>query len=212
MTDYKTGVESKPMNNLRTLTESPLSEDEAKSILERLFPYFWQIVIAAWQEWEKIPPAQRLKLGPRARANNVYDFIAFHARLVFSKVPGCDILDHRGLMLLGVDGRAVVRFKKLRDDKRTSNIMTRQQRLYSTGRELPGMPPKAGRLVVGYLLNLTQSGVEALLVTCQFGSRLEYYFEIPKIESNVVPLPLPQERRKPKVRAVKIAKPEEEGK
>lgn len=212
MTDYKTGVESSPMNNLQAPADLPLSEDEAKTILERLFPYFWQIVLAAWQDWEKIPPAQRLKIGARARANNIYDFIAFHARFILGKVPGCNIIDHRGLMVLGVDGRAIVRFKKLRDDKRTSNIMTQQQMLFSTGKELPGMPPKAGRLVVGYLLNLTATGIEALLVTCQQGTRLEYYFDIPKAESNVVPLPLPQERRKPKVRAIKISKPEEEGK
>ena len=203
--------------NLQEPDPPPISEDEANSILERLYPSFWLVVQAAWKDWEDIPVKQRTRLTARARAGNVSDFLAFHARVILNQLPGVNIIPYRGLFLVGVDGRVVLRFKKLRDDKKTSNILTRQQRLLRENRAamLPGIPPKAAILVVGYLLNITQTGIEAVLITCQNGNRLEYFIPIPKTQakssSNIIDMPKREEKQRPIVKPKKIEKKKEEG-
>jgi hypothetical protein len=197
------------MSTLQTLTPSPISQDDAEAALERFYPAFWELMSTAWKKWESIPPNLRVELNTRARANCVSSFIAFNAESLFRKIPGATIIPSRGMILVGVDGKILLRFKKLDSDKRYRNILTRQQRMFALHQELPGMPAKASVLVVGYLLNTTETGVEAVLVTCTNGTRLEFFFDVPKVETNVVELPLQQDKRKPRVRAIKIEKTED---
>src|ERR1051325_7384715 len=160
-----------PMSNLSGSNQPPIPPDDAENLLNRLFNDFWMIVGAAWQSWENLPALERMKLDARARAACINRFIVFEAKLHFSKVNGVNVVERRGMFLLSVEGRVLLRFKKLREDKKTSNVPTRQQKLFSTHKELPEMPPHAAYLTVGYMLNITETGIEAVLVTCQNGSQ-----------------------------------------
>jgi hypothetical protein len=56
-------------------------------------------------------------------------------------------------------------------------------------KELPGMPPAAARLIIGYQLNLTQTDIEAILVTYPNGSQLSWSYPITDFgETNVIPI------------------------
>ena len=160
------------MKNLPPVQLSLFSQDDADSILNPHYTAFEEFMFGAWKDWESVPVAQRTQLSPRARAACVYDFIVNRAKTYFSKVKGADLVVRRGLILFGLDGKVLLRFKKLNKNKKASNILTNQQIEFSLQRTLPGIPPQAARLIVGYQLNEVPFAIELGLSAPHAGSLL----------------------------------------
>jgi hypothetical protein len=183
------------------------TEDEADEVLKPYYDAIRSFFFGAWNDWEKLPAAMRSKLSARARANFLYDFILFRAKSHFTGLKDVIMIERRGLFLFGVLGKVIFRFKKLNRDKRHCNIPTGQQIMLSLQRELPGMPPAAARLIVGYQLNLTQTDIETILVTYPNGKNLSWAYPIiDDGQSNVIPIMLTGNQpppSKPIVRAKK---------
>lgn len=159
---------------------------------------------SVWQAWEELPEKQRMMMTPTARANNLYSFFMFYARTYFADVHGVNIL-HKRLFLIGVHGVLLLRFKKLKslEDKRSRNYPTLYQVEYSKQQPLPDMPPEAVRLTIGYVLNITSTGVHGLYATYPFGSMLYWDFEFERPAEKVIQMPAKQERKR-KVRAKNV--------
>jgi hypothetical protein len=193
------------MNDLQDLPNPLISEEEAKTLLQPYMAIFWKIMLDVWNAWEEIPEKQRMMMSTTARANNLYSFIVHHARSYFTDDPDIKIFDKR-LFLVGIKGLVLLRFKKLKskDDRRSSNYPTLFQRDYSTQKVLPGMPPQAARLTVGYVLDVTQTFIEAVFVTYPCGAILHWYFEVERRAAKVVAMPIAQKRER-KVRAKNVA-------
>lgn len=194
------------MNNLQDLPEPLISKEEAERLLTPYMATFWKIMLNVWKAWEEIPEKQRMMMTATARANNLYSFILHYARSYFSDNRDVKIIEKR-LFLVGIKGLVLLRFKKLKgiDDRRSSNYPTLFQRNYSTQKILPGMPPEAARLTVGYVLDITQTSVQGVFVTYPCGSILHWDFEVERSAKKVVPMPTPEQRqRKRSVRAKNV--------
>jgi hypothetical protein len=182
------------MNKLSTPLK-PVSCDEAERLLSPHQAAFREIMESAWKEWERIPVELRSKLNARARANCLYDFIVHQARAHFQSLRDVEIIEKRGLFLLGFAGRIILRFKKLRANRLCSNVPTNQQLRFSLQLELPGIP-LATRLNVGYMLDIAQTGIDSILVTLQSGREVLWDFPVLQgTQPSVVPLTLNRPRQ-----------------
>lgn len=194
------------MNDLQELPEPLISKEEAQTLLQPYMGAFWKIMLTVWKAWEGIPEEQRMMLTPTARANCLHSFILHHARSHFHGKPDVQIIEKR-LFLVGIKGVVLLRFKKLKsiDDKRSSNYPTLFQLGYSAQQVLPGMPPEAARLTVGYVLDVTATSIQGIFVTYPCGKMLHWDFEVERHATKVVQLPTPQQgERKRKVRAKNV--------
>jgi hypothetical protein len=192
------------MNKLQAHQPMYISQSEAESVLNPYKPKLQRVIYDAWAEWERIPDEHRSKLNARARANCLYAFMVHYARVYFADEPEVTLLERRGLFLIGIANRITIRFKKLRHGKKTSNIMTHQQINFNLQLDLPGIP-KAVRLTVGYILDVTQTRIKDVVVTLFQGRQLEWDFSINPQVATVVQMPInaTQPPRKARVRAKK---------
>ena len=194
------------MSNLQALPDPPISKEEAQTLLEPYFDYFWSIAESTWSHWENVPENGRMMATATARANMLFSFIVHFARSVFSEIEEAKIHEGR-LFLVGI-GDALLRWKKLRghDDLRSRNYPTLFQQEYSKQIRLPGIP-RSTRLTVGYVLNVTATAIDALYITCPTGNKILWFIEIPR-PGKVKFLPLPQPSTPPTVRAINVRRKE----
>lgn len=159
-----------------------ISEDEGRQILEthwgRLrFCYAW-----AWEQWEELPPEKRIPLGARSRASFIHDYATYRARKEFDGVPGVDVVDDHGFLVLVFEDTVILRFKKFRNaGMGTSGIATRQQQQFEWQDPIPGMPV-ATNLVSGYSLDQLQTSMSMVAIACSVGSDLQWSIDITENE------------------------------
>jgi hypothetical protein len=126
-------------------------------------------------------PAVLLEHDPRAAAACIYAHMAAEAeRRFITHHPKVQPIDPRllgGLKVwrVGDPGAdALIRFKKHDEDGYSRNYPTRQARQYDRGETLPGLPPEAVRLSIGYLLDATATEFIRTQVARPLGRRIDW--------------------------------------
>lgn len=172
-----------------------LGADAAHAFLK---PHVDKLVSAlqfGWTAWERLgkeAPKLRVDLDPRARAACVSAWISAEARRLFSDQKSVRITDQRRFLELVFEDRYVVRFKKLDTRGRWSNISTKQQKLWNSQQlELPGLPPRAVRLIAGYQLNALGTALEKTMLAMPDQNAVAWVLEITGDSENVIPMPVP---------------------
>lgn len=170
-----------------------ISQARAKRILAPYLSLLAECVERAWARWwEEIPPSARLAADPRGRAAMVYCFIIDEARARFDSMSGVSIRKTpQGLLWVNIQGLLLVRFKKLDETKRGSNVPTEFQRDYTLHRELPHLPRKTPRLVIGYQLDRSQTKITDILVTFRVGDVVKWHFSARDGYERGMPVPAP---------------------
>lgn len=171
-----------------------LTHSEAYSILESYLPFFHECIIGAWKDFCKWSPYSPHLITPRTRANIMHDFMTARARNKVNGTYGIRVHESGGLFLLIIEDKINIKFKKLNEDKRPSNIPTQQSLYFMEQMELPGIP-FATNLVVGYELNKLQTDISAVSIICPLGIKNDWFFdidgEIPSDEIEVIEIPIP---------------------
>jgi hypothetical protein len=146
-----------------------------------------------------------VQIAKRSRANLVYDYVADEARRTLSNVEGLTLTEERGFVLVNVENRLLVRFKKFNRRMGTSGIPTRQQLQFAHQQlALDGLGPMT-QLVVGYLLDDFELDISRVAVTCSVGSRIMWMIEIPPHVGTLADLPTaPAEPLAPIVRSTQV--------
>lgn len=145
-----------------------LDEDGARDLLGNRGPKLRKCIDAAWERWLKNPDAPTA--SKLTRAVTVYDYLTANVQTAFADDDGVSFTRKHGSLHMTTDKTAVIKFKKFRDRRlRTSGIATtaRNNFLEQTG-SLSGMV--VTNLVVGYLLDELEQGLERIAVTCPLGS------------------------------------------
>ena len=156
------------MANLREV----ISPDRAMEILAPHEKDFRDTLFEAWRTWqhlgEIIPDCHRAATS-RGRANFVYDqwrhglLHRFDGR----DKEGIKVNSDMSSLLVFFGSDLVVRPKRFDLQKRPVNYPTpRQQRFANLYNELPGMPPEATRVSVGYRLDITETEIKDIYVSC----------------------------------------------
>ena len=157
-----------------------LGQQDVAEILKPYYDRLWRCGALPFCEYvEKYPNTSIHSL--RTRANIVHDLMIHRMRAEFDGMRGARIIDlsHPYVRtLLEVNHRLLIRFKKLDESKLARNYRTKFIRDYEQDTDLPGIPPKAHRLTLGYRLNLLQTEVLDVSVTSCIGRRLEYDIEL----------------------------------
>lgn len=149
-----------------------ISQERATEILGPHDDDLVQPFFNGWGAWTRLgdfDPEYHATMTPRGRASLVYDFIMRDAKSRFEgrESEGIRTLDDYNSLLVGFGEEIVLRFKMFDQEKRPRNYPTMRQRQYAGQMlELPGMPPAATNLSIGYRLNETATEIQDIYITC----------------------------------------------
>jgi hypothetical protein len=170
---------------------SVISRETAEQILA---PQLDLVGLCLFNAWDKLKAetALAVPVKPRTRANLVYDYAVAEAWRLLDGREGLTLTDQRGFLLVTIDERLLLRFKKYRKGLMTSGIATGQAQLFAFQQlTLDGMPPMTN-IVAGYVLDEFQREIARVAITCRVGSRLIWAIDIPRPDAGVViPIPAP---------------------
>jgi hypothetical protein len=123
---------------------------------------FDQVCRYGFATYRAYSPEVLLEHDGRAAAACIYAHMAMEAeRRLLRHHPRIEPIDPKtpgGLRTWRIGEIAVIRFKKQDEDGKSRNYPTKQAKDYDRGDDLPGIPPPAARLSVGYFLD--QTGTE----------------------------------------------------
>ncbi|OMF17067.1 hypothetical protein BK131_03590 [Paenibacillus amylolyticus] len=131
----------------------------------------------------------RVKLSRRSHASICHDLVVNAIIERFEGVKGFGHLRRRGLFLLSVQGRILLRFNMFDQNLMSHGIETKQLvslRYQDVSQlEFEDYPPD-GLLHVGYCLNALETGVEHVYVTYRFGKINVWEWELTQTQQTVV--------------------------
>lgn len=166
------------------------SMTETMKAVDGLLDDFDAICRSSFGKYRGYPPEILIEHDARAAANCVYAHMLADAERRLSVRTGVVFKDVRGLKLWLVDDAAVVRFKKMDEDGRSRNYPTKQAKDYDRGTTLPGLPPPAVRLSVGYLADPTATEVLRVQVARPQGRSIDWCAAIVPVGERIVGQPL----------------------
>lgn len=144
------------------------SDEDQEHVMGLLAPYLDRmlpIFAAAVELYNKeVSSKARAEQNSRAIANAVWCHVWAGFQREFLDMPGCHFLDRKGLQVLNIQDAVSLRAKKVDKNGRHQNADTPQQRAFDTQMELPGFPPAAARIVMGYQPDEAFSLVERVIV------------------------------------------------
>lgn len=108
---------------------------------------------------------------------------AFHSlREALEGQAGCRFPSIRGLEVLDHKGKALIRIKKVNGAGRGRNATTQQQIDYDAQLPLPGLPPKAIRLVAGYQADPAFNSVQRVIISAPLGKTISWAAQVVILE------------------------------
>lgn len=179
------------MNNHVSL-QSPISSDEAKTVLDPHLPLLARSLHEGWNYWVQYRDCGEpyaIPLDPSAVAMLVNRYIWHRIYHNFKDVPGVRFDTVRGQRILVIGDKLTIRFKKFDDRLRSRNIPTKQQQAFDLQLPLIDVPP-CPRLTFGYVLDPLQANIDRLAVTLPLGKALAWSFIIPEVETEIEIMPL----------------------
>ena len=155
-----------------------LAQSRADRLLRKDYRILSRVITTAWEDYQAYPFDVQAAHTPRTRASAVHDHMVSRAREAFGSVLHAQCTEYGGLFMVLLYGRIAMRFKKLDDDFRSSNIPT-QQSLDFVRQEsdLPGIKSMTN-LQAGYRLNRLQTDLEGVYVACPRGSYNHWITEL----------------------------------
>ncbi len=127
----------------------------------------------AVKKYRGYAPDVLIEHTPRAAANCIYSHMEAAAQRLES-IPGVAFKDVRGLKLWLYRDLAVIRFKRMDEDGRYKRYPTKQAKDYDRNAPIPGLPPPAERLAVGYLLDPTGTSIVRVQVAKPSGREIDW--------------------------------------
>lgn len=162
-----------------------ISIDEAKEMITPVIEEKLRSgIINALQDYNDLDVSLKLTLSANTRANFINDRMCFHVREKMGHMSGIDFIKRRGrwhLVIIGKKEALEVKFKKLDDNRRPSNICTYESQdfMSQVQLEFPGMLHPITNIVAGYQLNTTRTGIRGIFVVCPYGSQNKWEIDVP---------------------------------
>ncbi|WP_156461338.1 hypothetical protein [Devosia sp. Root436] len=132
---------------------------------------------------ENYTDAARAQHTARAAANCIYS----HAERLMLDAEGSraglHILDVRGLRVMNWRDQALLRFKKVDGNGRSSNYQTKQQQDYDDQLPIPDLPDPAVRLTAGYELAPAGVGLNRVIISRRVGQGMFWSSQVIFLEN-----------------------------
>lgn len=130
-----------------------LTKEEAEKILTPYYPEFSDCIKSAWEDYKTFFQPQQYRFEIRTRASVVRDLVVDYIRKKFYKRKSTNIIEKtNGLFILSIEDTIFARFKKIKSDFTTSNILTQQTLQFVNGELFPEYLKKA-LVNVGYMVD-----------------------------------------------------------
>jgi hypothetical protein len=166
-----------------------LSRAEAEALLQ---PYLADVcapIRSAWKRWDELPVATRQPFTERTRANIIHDWTVLEAKRTLDRPPALTLTEQPGFLVVTVEDRLALRYKKLDDDLAIAGIPTSQFQLWSGQQTLEGLEPLTN-ITVGYCV--TEMGkLGEIMLLCKVKDRTLWRIDEPEEAGGAVVLPLP---------------------
>jgi hypothetical protein len=143
-----------------------ISSEDAKAILAPHISSLQSCVVSGLDEYNRHYGPIRHVHSPHARAMIIRDHIIFSVKKEFDEVSGVRILNKRGLFLLLINEKLLLRFKKLNNRMLARNYPTKQARKFSEQLSFDGFFVPVTNINVGYIANDLFTSPEKVVVAC----------------------------------------------
>ena len=136
-----------------------------------------EVMVAAWDDYLHYAPVHRRLHCATTRAGIVHDHIKNRARERFDDDPSCYVGDINKLLVVVIEQRLVIRFKRFLPDKTSRNIPTKQVEDYRMQRDIAGLHEQfnligeLSNLEAGYILDQFDSEMQETWLVCPSGIR-----------------------------------------
>ena len=150
------------------------SKSDAISILEPLYPDFLECIELGFKAYLTHYKSFSHLHKRRTKASIVNDHIIDFAKICFEDKNNIQIIEPKGLFLVEVEGKILVRFKKLNSDLQSCNFQTKQQIDFKKQLHIPGIPPALPRLDAGYIPNKLWTDLDGMYITFPFGNQIPW--------------------------------------
>ncbi|MDL2284499.1 hypothetical protein LJC19_05085 [Oxalobacter sp. OttesenSCG-928-P03] len=193
-----------------SLKEQKMKNTPQHVVIQKIaedLPVIYSCIKDGWAIYQKEYP-EHLKIAhtSRSRASLVHDHIASLARQRLEPRFGVHCHEIQKLFLVSFNSGVVIRFKKLDDNFRSSNIRTQQSLGFMEQETLPEIG-KAINLQAGYRLNELETDIEGIYLTLPIGeSGNAWIFELNEADfarGNVVDLPTMTQQKSKGIRFTK---------
>ncbi|HEV3339873.1 MAG TPA: hypothetical protein VG125_05940 [Pirellulales bacterium] len=162
--------------------DGQLGEEAVRAMMQPYRSILCDCTHGGWADWQnEVTESGRSRLSPTTRAGVVHNFTIARLKLALSANLNIQICERLGFFKFYVsngDDLAVVRFKRLGRDRCARNVRTKQQKKWYALATIDGIREEATRVTVGYMLDLSQTKIEDILVTLQFRKDVLWYFSI----------------------------------
>lgn len=140
-------------------------QERAMAVIEPIMHEIFPIFPDALKTYnEKYPAEVKAQHEGRTAAGCVRDHAWTEFKSLFMDRSGFNFLEIRGLHVLNIEDKLVIRIKKVDENGVHSNYQTAQQKDFDRQVDLPGLPAAASRVVIGYQPDIAFSVVERIIV------------------------------------------------
>jgi hypothetical protein len=173
---YRLGVLEIKMKTLFDL--GILTDSEAHGILEKHYPGIAACIRSGWQDYEfliRVAPDQCLNFTATTRANIVQNNMVKHAQRLFGQTEDVLCYQSDGIFTVDFYGKIRLRFKKLDNSLKPSNIPTSQQQEFSF-QTLFG--PSSTKVTAGYRLDRSGLTLRDIHLVCFYSDELLWNIQL----------------------------------
>ena len=176
---------SKQMSNV-------ISREGAELIIQPHRDAISACLYNAWDRWSG-ETSLATPVRPGTRASLVYDYAVAEAWRILDGRSGLTLTEQRGFLLVSIDDKLLLRFKKFRKGLVTSGIPTVQHQLFAYQQLTIDQMPEMTSIVAGYLLDTFQREIARVAITCRVGNRRVWTIDLsrPGEGATVVPITQP---------------------
>jgi hypothetical protein len=147
----------------------------ALSMLKSELPLVYGAISGGWTAYlDQYPAAVKVVHTTRTRRSIVHDHIVDQAMQLFGGRIGVECMFVQKLFVVSFNNGIAIRFKKLDEKLRSSNIPTQQSIDFVEQSELPEIG-SAYFLQAGYQLNSFESEISGIYLTCPSGSSSNFW-------------------------------------
>jgi len=143
--------------------------------LNSYFELFYSSTLAGYLEFVDNNGEQLLDYRPTTRANVIYDLVISKLKLGLINDPKVKFLNTNQLLTIIIEDKYILKFKKLNQKRKSSNIPTKQTSLFSTQQNLFDFKNESINLELGYILNKYSTEIEGIYLVCPRNTKSNYW-------------------------------------
>lgn len=139
--------------------------------LDELIPIFYECILSGFNDYYRRNEGDTFNFRPTTRANMIYDYIISYLKKGLVNDSRVAFLNKNGLLTLMISDKYLIKFKKLNDNHKSSNVKTKQNTLFLKQETLFDLPPSVTNIEIGYVLNKINSDIDGVFIVCPKNER-----------------------------------------